>query len=101
MVACDFSQESVPELIEQVALGKELGMAKRSRATFQKREKEKARQQRQKEKEAKRLESREKGPGERRERGEGGEDPDIAGIRPGPQPKPWDDEEDEVAPDTD
>lgn len=64
-------------------------MAKKSRPTFQKREKEKARQQKQKEKEQRRLESK-----ERRAtlppRAEG-EDPDIAGIRPGPQalPEQW------------
>lgn len=65
-------------------------MAKRSRPTFQKREKEKARQQKQKEKEARRAEAKER-------RGSAvsglaGEDPDIAGIRPGPQPLPaqWD-----------
>ena len=65
-------------------------MAKRSRPTFQKREKEKDRQQRQKEKEARRLETKERkaSAGPRIE----GEDPDIAGIRPGPQPLPeqWD-----------
>jgi len=61
-------------------------MAKKSRPTFQKREKEKARQQRQKEKEQRRLESK-----ERRATATPhpfGEDPDIAGIRPGPQPLP-------------
>jgi len=65
-------------------------MAKKSRPTFQKREKEKARMQKQKDKEARRLETKER-------KGStttliGGEDPDIAGIRPGPQPLPeqWD-----------
>lgn len=61
-------------------------MAKKSRPTFQKREKEKARIQKQKDKESRRAESKE------RRRNEtataGGEDPDIAGIRPGPQPLP-------------
>ena len=64
-------------------------MAKKSRATFQKREKEKARQQKQKEKEQRRLESKErKATGAPRIEGE---DPDIAGIRPGPQalPEQW------------
>jgi hypothetical protein len=65
-------------------------MAKKSRPTFQKREKEKARQQKQKEKEARRVETKERrsSMGERIE----GEDPDIAGIRPGPQalPEQWD-----------
>ena len=65
-------------------------MAKKSRPTFQKREKEKARIQKQKDKEARRIESK-----ERRGNatpGIAGEDPDIAGIRPGPQPLPeqWD-----------
>ena len=61
-------------------------MAKRSRPTFQKREKEKARVQKQKDKENRRLESKER----RRNAPDmiGGEDPDIAGIRPGPQPLP-------------
>ena len=65
-------------------------MAKKSRPTFQKREKEKARQQRQRDKEARRSEAKERRgmAGPRLE----GEDPDIAGIRPGPQPLPadWD-----------
>jgi Na+/phosphate symporter len=76
------------DLIAHTALFAEAGqsMARKSKATFQKREKEKARQQRQKEKEQRRIESKlrraEVGP--RIE----GEDPDIAGIRPGPQPLP-------------
>lgn len=65
-------------------------MAKKSRPTFQKREKEKARQQKQKDKEARRADAKERrgNPSMRIE----GEDPDIAGIRPGPQPLPseWD-----------
>jgi hypothetical protein len=65
-------------------------MAKKSKQTFQKREKEKARIQKQKDKEARRSETK-----ERRANvapTAGGEDPDIAGIRPGPQPLPeqWD-----------
>jgi hypothetical protein len=65
-------------------------VAKKSRPTFQKREKERARQQKQKDKLVRRAEAKERrastGP-----RGEG-EHPDIAGIRPGPQPLPeqWD-----------
>jgi hypothetical protein len=61
-------------------------MAKKTRQTFQKREKEKARQQKQKDKELRRMESK-----ERRATATPrieGEDPDIAGIRPGPQPLP-------------
>ena len=70
-------------------------LAKRSRPTFQKREKEKARQQRQKEKEARRLEAKERRATAAPRTGE--EDPDIAGIRPGPQPLPeqWDLPDDE------
>jgi hypothetical protein len=64
-------------------------MAKKSRPTFQKREREKARQQKQKDKQARRLEAKERraGAGPRAQ----GEDPDIAGIRPGPQalPEQW------------
>ena len=67
-----------------------LHMAKKSRPTFQKREKEKARQQKQKDKEARRADSKNRraDSGPRIE----GEDPDIAGIRPGPQalPEQWD-----------
>ena len=61
-------------------------MAKKSRPTSQKRNKEKARQERQKEKDARRLEARErKASAPPRPLGE---DPDIAGIIPGPQPLP-------------
>jgi hypothetical protein len=60
-------------------------MGKNSRPSFQKRAKEKARQDRRKEKDARRAEARERrataGP-------RTGEDPDIAGIVPGPQPLP-------------
>ena len=64
-------------------------MAKKSRATFQKREKEKARQQKQKDKEQRRLELK-----ERRATGApplADEELGIAGIRPGPQalPEQW------------
>jgi hypothetical protein len=55
--------------------------------TFMKRKKELARQEKQRKKAARRLERREEKPtgGQRPE----GEDPDIAGIRPGPQPKTY------------
>jgi len=65
-------------------------MARQSRPTFQKRLKEKARQERRREKEQRRFESKERkssaGP-----RALEGEDPDIAGISPGPQavPEEW------------
>lgn len=61
-------------------------MAKKSKTTFQKMEKEKARQQKQRDKEARRLQAKSlKADSEPRT---GDADPDIAGIRPGPQPLP-------------
>lgn len=66
-------------------------MPNKAHPTFQKRAKERARQQKQKDKAARRLEAKHEkaqaGP-----RREGDEDPDIAGILPGPQPLPdqWD-----------
>ena len=67
-------------------------MAQRSKATVQKQEKEKERKQKQKDKEARRLEARKVRA--EREPVNGNEDPDIAGIKPGPQPLPeqwlWD-----------
>jgi hypothetical protein len=74
-------------------------MAKSSRPTGNKRAREKAQAERNKEKEARRVERRERkanaGP-----RSEGEEDPDLAGIKAGPQPRPeWldlpEDEEEE------
>ncbi len=59
-------------------------MAQRSKTTFQKREREKDKRQKQKDKEARRLETK----GRVREPINGNEDPDIAGIKPGPQPLP-------------
>jgi hypothetical protein len=71
-------------------------MATRNPLARGKRERERARAEKQKEKAARRAEARarrESGPGDA-----GGEDPDIAGIVPGPQPNPWGDEpEDEGA----
>lgn len=65
-------------------------MAKRSKQTLQKREKEKARVLKRKDKEARRLES--KALQSNMTTVIGSEDPDIAGIRPGPQalPEQWD-----------
>ena len=60
-------------------------MARRSGSTFKKRQKELARQQTQQDKLARRLQRKK----ERQEAATlrtGDEDPDIAGIRPGPQP---------------
>ena len=66
-------------------------MAARSRPTLQKREREKARQQKHKDKEARRQEAKER----KSQQGPrtGADDPDIAGIIPGPQPRgpEWDD----------
>ena len=60
-------------------------MGKNSGPSFQKRAKEKARQDRRKEKDARRLEAK----GRRATATpRTGEDPDIAGIVPGPQPLP-------------
>ena len=61
-------------------------MAQRSRPTFQKLEKEKGRQRKRQEKEAKRADAKQRKAS--REVGVGGEDPDLAGIKPGPQPLP-------------
>lgn len=57
-------------------------MAHRARPSFQKRQKEMARQQKRKDKLARRLERKELKSVPAAE----GEDPDIAGIQPGPQP---------------
>lgn len=69
-------------------------MASRPKVTQQKRARERARQERQQEKVRRREENkvrRANTPGH----GGGGEDPDIAGIIPGPQPSPWGDELDD------
>ena len=65
-------------------------MATKSRSTFKKRQKELARQQRQQDKLARRVE-RKKERDDRPDENSGDEDPDIAGIMPGPQPLPDDD----------
>ncbi|HYL98094.1 MAG TPA: hypothetical protein VEZ90_04005 [Blastocatellia bacterium] len=61
-------------------------MAKKSKPTFQKREREKARMQRQKDKDVRRQETRARKANAAPTAGN--EDPDIAGIRPGPQALP-------------
>ena len=65
----------------------------KSRPTQLKRARERARQEKQQQKAARRLEAKARkaaaGP-----QAETGEDPDIAGIVPGPQPSPWGDLED-------
>jgi hypothetical protein len=66
-------------------------MAKKSGSTPQKRHKEMKRLDRRKAKEARRLEAKERRA--KKPLRTNDEDPDIAGIRPGPQPLPeqWDD----------
>lgn len=67
----------------------------KSRPTQNKRARERARQEKQKDKAARRLEAKARkasAPG-----APAGEDPDIAGIVPGPQPSPWGDDLDDVA----
>jgi len=59
----------------------------RARPSFQKREREKAKREKQAAKAARRAEAK-----ERRASGSGMDDSDLAAIVPGPQPKPWDDE---------
>jgi hypothetical protein len=73
-------------------------MAKKSKQTFQKREKEKARVQKRKDKEARRLES--KALKANIATVIGDEDPDIASILPGPQPLPeqWNYVDDGIVP---
>jgi hypothetical protein len=67
-----------------------------SRGPFAKRQKELARREKQKEKQARRLEAKER-PADPNAVPEG-EDPDIAGIRLGPQPPPEDELDDENPP---
>jgi hypothetical protein len=63
-------------------------MANKGRATFAKRQKEIARQERAREKAAKRVERKETRV--KVDRAAADQDPDIAGIVPGPQPLPYD-----------
>ncbi|MDO8836463.1 MAG: hypothetical protein Q7V01_12755 [Vicinamibacterales bacterium] len=60
----------------------------RARPSLQKREREKSKREKQQQKLARRSEVKTQRPVS-----QGGEDPDLAGIVPGPQPKPWDDDE--------
>lgn len=66
-------------------------MANRTRPTLEKRAKERARQEKRKLKEEKRANA--KVQRSQSPRTSDGEDPDIAGIVPGPQPSPWGDDE--------
>ncbi len=61
-------------------------MARRSRPSFNKRQKEMARQQKQQDKRARRIESRRQKT--TAEVSGAVEDPELAGINPGPQPPP-------------
>ena len=72
-------------------------MGNRGRATFAKRQREIARQEKARDKAAKRVERKETWikPDRKAE-----EDPDIAGIVPGPQPLPYDMPEEEEPPST-
>jgi hypothetical protein len=65
------------------------GAVQKSRPTQNKRARERARQEKQQQKAARRLDKTRQGPSRA---ANGGEDPDIAGIVPGPQPSPWGDE---------
>ena len=66
-------------------------MANRTKVTQQKRARERAKQERQQEKTRRREEARTRKANE--PVSTTGEDPDIAGIVPGPQPRPWNDED--------
>ena len=63
----------------------------KSRPTQNKRARERARQEKQQAKAARRLESKNRKAAQ--PVAADGEDPDIAGIVPGPQPSPWGDDE--------
>jgi hypothetical protein len=60
----------------------------KSRPTQNKRARERARQEKQQQKAARRLDKARRG---EKPAAADGEDPDIAGIIPGPQPSPWED----------
>jgi len=68
-------------------------MANRTKVTQQKRARERAKQERMQEKTRRREEAKVRKANEPQQAGGGGEDPDIAGIIPGPQPSPWGDED--------
>jgi hypothetical protein len=70
------------------------GMTNRSRPTQAKRVREKALQEKRQQKAAKRQDAKER----QNDRGpaENGEDPDLAGIVPGPQPHPYLDPDEEL-----
>ena len=74
-------------------------MASRPKVTQQKRARERARQERQQEKLRRRDEAKTRRANT--PNAATGEDPDIAGIVPGPQPSPWGDDEADAGDDVD
>jgi hypothetical protein len=66
-------------------------VANRTRPTLEKRAKERARQEKRKQKDERRASAKLQRANTPRQEGE--EDPDIAGIVPGPQASPWEDDE--------
>jgi hypothetical protein len=63
----------------------------KAKVSQQKRSRERAKQEKRQQKAERRAQT----PSERPKRLPGDEDPDLAGIVPGPQPSPWGDEEEE------
>lgn len=70
-------------------------MASSGRPTITKRQRERAREERRRAKAEKRAQR--KAEKEARPEVPNGEDPDLAGIVPGPQPIPWEQEDEEPA----
>ena len=68
-------------------------MANRTKVTQQKRARERAKQERMQEKTRRREEAKTRKASEPQQTSSGDEDPDIAGIIPGPQPSPWGDDD--------
>ncbi len=68
-------------------------MANRTKVTQQKRARERAKQERMQEKTRRREELKVRKANEPASAATTGEDPDIAGIVPGPQPRPWEDDD--------
>jgi hypothetical protein len=68
-------------------------MANRTKVTQQKRARERAKQERLQENTRRREEAKTRKANEPQHAATGDVDPDIAGIIPGPQPSPWDDED--------
>ena len=67
-----------------------MGVANRTRPTLEKRAKERARQEKRKLKDERRAAAKAHRASSPKRDGE--EDPDIAGITPGPQASPWEDD---------